>query len=88
MFFTYYLMFIDAIFLMFMVIIYREVVKNKNVSLASSFILLFIGISVVKFLIMALSVHYNYSMCEVSNNIFCKWIPKHIGYAINVNEYY
>lgn len=72
MFFTYYLMFIDAIFLMFMVIIYREVKNKKNISLASSFILLFIVISIIKFLIMGLSVHHNYSMCQISNNIFCK----------------
>ncbi len=71
MLFTYYLMFIDLIFIMFMYIIFQDVKNNKNLSLATSFIMLFIIISVMKFFILWLSTHYDLSLCDISRDLYC-----------------
>lgn len=70
MFITIYNMFITLIFIAFMYIIYNNIHKN-NISLAKSFILLMIFITIIKFMVMAIALYYNITLCDISKHIFC-----------------
>ena len=67
------LLLIEFVFLCFMFIIYREVIKNKNLDLAKNFIFVIILISLVKITMFIYGIHKEKSYCNFLNDLYgCK----------------
>ena len=67
------LLLIEFVFLCFIFIIYREVIKNKNLDLAKNFIFVIILISLVKITMFIYGINKEKSYCNFLNDLYgCK----------------